>query len=55
MIPTILNAQTPTHIDPGQGDQSIYLWDNPTYLIPIVLLLAAIILFVWIRKKKGTS
>lgn len=52
MIPTLLSAQTPTHVDPGAGDQSIYLWDNPTYLIPIVLLIAAVILFFWTRKKK---
>jgi hypothetical protein len=52
MIPTSLNAQTPTHIDTGQGEDSIYLWENPLYLIPVIILIALLILFVWIRKKK---
>ncbi|MGB6037943.1 MAG: hypothetical protein WBG42_16830 [Cryomorphaceae bacterium] len=52
MIPKLLSAQTPTHIDPGQGDESIYLWENPLYLIPVVILIALLILFAWIRKKK---
>jgi hypothetical protein len=45
-------AQTPTHIDPGQGDKSVDLWENPTYIIPIVIVIALLILFAWIRKKK---
>jgi len=52
MMTTALSAQTPTHIDPGQGDESIYLWENPAYIIPIVVVIALLILFAWIRKKK---
>jgi len=52
MLIPLLSAQTPTHIDPGQGDESIYLWENPLYLIPIVVVIALLILFAWIRKKK---
>jgi hypothetical protein len=48
----LLGAQSPTHIDLGQGDESIYVWDNPLYLIPIVVIIALLILFVWIKKKK---
>jgi len=48
----ILSAQTPTHVDPGQGDDTIYLWENPLYLVPIVILIALLILFAWIKKKK---
>ncbi|MFT7079808.1 MAG: hypothetical protein ACI9CP_000787 [Cryomorphaceae bacterium] len=47
-----LSAQSPTHVDLGQGDGSIYVWDNPLYLIPIVAILVLLILFVWIKKKK---
>lgn len=47
-----LHLQAPTHIDPGQGDESIYLWENPYYIIPIVLIIALLILFAWIRKKR---
>jgi hypothetical protein len=51
-LPPFLHAQMPTHVDPGQHEESVNVWEDPYYLLPIVLLLALLILYFWTRKKK---
>jgi len=53
MMPSpFLNVQMPTHVDPGQGEDSVNVWEDPYYILPIVLLLGLLILYFWSKKKK---
>lgn len=47
----LLILQMPTHIDPGQHEESVDAWENPYYLIPVIVLIALVILYFWTRKK----
>lgn len=50
--PKLLKVQIPTHVDPGQGEDSVNVWEDPYYILPIVLILALLILYVWTRRRK---
>lgn len=52
-IPTAyLLAQLPQNIDAGTGDDAIPVWENPKYIIVIVVILAFVILGFWIRRRR---
>lgn len=45
-------AQVPQGIQPGNGDDAVSIWDHPTYVIIVVLIIAFVILGFWIRRKR---
>ncbi len=46
-------AQMPTHIDAGQEEDPVRLWENPQLIIPVVLFIVAMIgIGIWRRRKR---
>lgn len=44
-------AQTPTHIDPGHGDDSVKIWSDPLYLwLVIGFIVLLIVSFIFLRR-----
>lgn len=48
-----LQAQIPQNIDPGQEPDPPSLWENPEYIIPVVVILVFIVgIGLWRRSKR---
>lgn len=46
-------AQLPTHIEPGQDQKSVNIFEQPEYIIPILTLFVVLIgYYIWRRNRK---
>lgn len=48
-------AQNPDFVDPGnvRGDEgTVSLWENPTYYVPVLVVVVLVASFWFIRKRK---
>lgn len=55
LFPQLTVAQNPEYVDPGnvRGDEdTLYLWEDPTYYVPFLIVVVLIIAFFLFRKKR---
>jgi len=50
-------SQNPDYVDPGnvRGDEgTVYLWENPTFYIPVLVVVIFVVALALIRKKRSS-
>jgi hypothetical protein len=48
-------AQNPEYVDPGnsRGDEdTLYLWENPTYYVPVLVIIVLLVGFAVIKRTR---
>lgn len=56
LIALMASSQNPDYVDPGnvRGDEdTTYLWENPEYYIPVVIVIIVLVAIGIMRRKKS--
>ncbi|NEN23719.1 hypothetical protein G3O08_09425 [Cryomorpha ignava] len=48
-----VHGQIPTHIDPGQNEKPVSIYQQPEFIIPILGLFVVLIGYYYFRKQKN--